>query len=83
MEQFIGFFLPPVIDLINRNISNSKIKFWISMLISVVVAVIIKWQDLNNFQEVLGSIGIIFAEAQIIYKTWWKDSGIRGRVLNP
>ena len=81
MQDFAGFILPPFIDLINRRIENSKVRFWVSMLVCVAVAVVLNLDKLNSFDELLGKASLIFAQAQIVYKTYWEKSGIREKIV--
>ena len=81
MQDFAGFILPPFIDLINRNIANSTVRFWISMLACVAVAVLLNLDKLNNPDELLGKASLIFAQAQIVYKTYWEKSGVREKMV--
>jgi hypothetical protein len=77
MQDLVGFILPPVIDLINRKVANAILRFWIAMAVCVLVGVIVHINELNNLENILGSIGVIFAESQIVYKTYWANSGVR------
>jgi hypothetical protein len=80
LQNLIGFILPPFIDLINTKITNDKLKFWVSMLFCVVVGIVINLDKLNNLQELLGSLAIVFATAQVTYKTYWEKSVVRTKV---
>ena len=81
MQDFAGFILPPFIDLINRRIANSKVRFWISILACVAVAVVLNLDKINNPDELLGKASLVFAQAQIVYKTYWEKSAIRGKMV--
>jgi hypothetical protein len=79
MENLIGFILPPVIDIINVKISNVTLKFWVSFIVCLAVAVIFNLDKLTlaDLPTLLGNVGIIFSEAQIVYKTYWANSSLR------
>jgi len=77
LTNLIGFILPPFIDLINTRVANSIVRFWISMLFCVAVGVIINLEKIKNPEEFLGSIALVFATAQITYKTYWEKSAPR------
>ena len=83
MYAFIGFLLPPVIDVVNVRVANEKIRYLISMLICLMVAVIAKWNELllGDVEGFLKSGGIIFAEAQTVYRMFWKKSEVREKML--
>lgn len=77
MQNLIGFLLPPFIDLINKDIPNSKVKFVISLVVCVIVGVILNYQQLSNTQNLLGGIAIVFTTAQVTYYTYWQNSQLR------
>ena len=81
MKELVGLVLPPVIDLINKHLANSVLKFWVSLTVCVVVAVAVNLDKLNNPEDLLGKIALVFAEAQIIYKTYYEKSGIRAKII--
>lgn len=83
MFELVGFLLPPVIDLVNRKVNNPTLRFWITLAISLIMGAIIRWDEigLGNPEVVLASAAIIFTESQIVYKTYWKDSGIRRKII--
>jgi hypothetical protein len=78
-KDLIGFILPPAIDFVNRHIANTTVRFLVSLLICVVVAVVINYEIFvsGDYNDLLGKIGIIFTEAQLIYKTYWANSRAR------
>lgn len=81
MQDFVGFILPPFIDMINKHVPNATAKFWIAMVVSLAVATFLNLDKLNNFQELLGSTALVFAEAQIVYKTYWEESKLRSKTF--
>lgn len=76
-----GFILPPVVDLINKRISNSKVKFLVSLGICVLVGAVFHLKELTNATEILKTISLVFAESQVIYKMYWEKSSIREKML--
>jgi len=79
IQMFPGLVLPPVIDLVNQYVSNKILKFWVSMLICLVVAGILNFDKIasGNWAEFLGIAGFIFTQAQAVYKTYWSESRAR------
>jgi hypothetical protein len=81
IESLIGFILPPFIDLVNKYIANSNIRFVISLVLCLIVGGVAKAMsgqlDFSNVPAILTSAGVIFAEAQITYKLYWKDASLR------
>ena len=80
VQNFHGLALPFVIDFVNRNILNSKIRFWASFVICVVIALAVNFNkvlEVNNWQDagvLTGQVSFIFAQAQIVYKAYWENS---------
>lgn len=81
MQDFVGFILPPFIDMINKHIQNATARFWAAIVISLAVATCLNLDKLNNFQDLLGSTALVFAEAQIVYKTYWEGSKLRSKTF--
>ncbi len=81
--NLLGILLVPLIDLVNRKISDSDLRFWVSLLICSIVGVGINFVDNNGFhfqtlslgfESISTSILSIFAVAQITYKAGYEDS---------
>lgn len=79
IQNLIGLFLPPVIDFVNTRIMDARLRFVVSMLICLAVAVVVNVGDLVPFnpQELLGDIALVFAAAQTTYQLYWKRSDTR------
>ena len=81
MFELVGFILPPFIDFLNKYVENSKLRFVVSMLVSVVAAGVISLYEgklnLNSVPELLTSAGVVFAEAQIVYKLLYDQSSLQ------
>lgn len=85
----IGFLVPPLIDLINRWVKDSTMRFWISTGICIVIGIVINivmhsgllgyagmsWSDIAS-SLVTSSMAII-GMANITYQSVWEDSGLR------
>lgn len=82
LSVLIGFILPPFIDLLNAKVTNSKLKFWIALGVCFLVSVLMNLDKLTNLEELLGSLGIIFAQSQIVYHTYWEKSEARQSLQN-
>lgn len=82
MTDLIGFVMPFFIDFVNGKIVDSKVKFAVSLLSCIAVAVVLNLNKLlaNDVGSVLTSAGIIFSEAQIAYKLYWEKSQLRSRL---
>jgi hypothetical protein len=85
MQDLIGFILPIVIDYINKfpAFSDSRVRYVVSMVVCLLVGALFHLNELKagSVTETLSSAGIIFAEAQTVYKLYWKESGARARLI--
>jgi len=78
LSLIMGAFLPPIIDLINSKIIDSKIKYLVSIIVCVLISVSIQLLSIGfNWGELVENASIIFLSAQSIYKLYWKDSSLR------
>ena len=75
--SFIGFILPPLIDVINRYIKNSDLRFWVSILVCLIigsgVSLLLGEFTIDNALE---QALIYIAQAQISYRLW-SETGAR------
>ena len=81
--KFIGFLLPPFIDLINRKVKNSDAKFWVSVAVSSVLGVGISYVTFGGWApiaEVINTIFVVFGTAQIAYKSVYEESKIQTKI---
>ena len=75
--KFVGFILPPFIDLINRKIANSDARFWIAVAVCTVIGSLVHFIENGGFVSVDGVIQTIFVvlgTSQITYKGIYEDS---------
>ena len=79
-ELIAGAVMPPAIDLINREIANSNVRFVISMVVCLVLGAIFNLGKLNP-GDILASGAIIFAAAQTVYKTYYYKSNVRAEIF--
>lgn len=79
MIELIGFLLPPLIDLVNKKVSDKRLNFIVSLLMCVCVGVGVNVGNLNidSLGDVLGSVSMVFASAQVAYALYWKKSELR------
>ena len=82
-RQWAGLVLPPVIDFINKNISNSQARFFISVVFCAVVAFVLNIDKLvfGQADSLLASFALIFTQAQVVYKLYWENSRVRSNLL--
>ena len=84
MIDLLGFFLPPVIDLINRKILDSDKRFWTSVLVCVVAALGFNFIEnggaFGDFEGIKNSVFVVFGLAQLSYKGVWEKSNVREKL---
>ena len=76
ISLILGSILPPFIDFLTKKVTDSKIRFGISLGACVLVGVAINYKSFTA-ENILASVALVFSSAQIVYKTYWKDAGIR------
>ena len=80
----IGFILPAVIDLINRKIADSDVRFWVSMLFCAVTGTIVYFVTtggaFTSFNDLSDQILIIIVQAQLSYQALWSESTLRAKL---
>ena len=81
-QNFIGVLLPPIIDLINVWIPNSKLRFIVSILLCFGIGYLAHFGEIKTFEDFFAKGGIIFSEAQIIYALYWQKSEPREALVN-
>lgn len=83
IAPLLGFFLPPLVDFVNREVENKKLRFWVSIGASLLVALVIELLAGNltvaNFFE---SGALVFATAQVTYNQYWKRSPVRKNIVD-
>lgn len=83
--EFLGIILPALIDLINRKIKDSDMRFWVSATICFLVGLGMNWlttsfvftSPMEAFSSLTSSALQVFGWAQLSYKAVWADSSVR------
>jgi len=81
IELLIGAILPPFIDVINTRLDSPLWRYIVSLTVCLLVGLALSWNNLN-LNDILNSGAIVFAAAQTIYKTYWKESAVREKVFD-
>lgn len=76
LDLLIGLIMPPVIDLINRFVSNEKIRYIVAVLMCSGVGILLNLKSLS-LEDVLESAALVFASATTVYKTWYGGSSLQ------
>ena len=92
MIELLGLVLPPVIDLINRKVLDSDVRFWISVLVCAVVGIAMKYLETNGFvgyanmyslaEDTAKTILVVFGLAQLSFKAGYENSRIRSKFID-
>ena len=88
MYELIGLLLPPLIDLFNKNIANSLYRFWVSVLICVIIGAGMNYIETGFAYETTldlanglsETIMALFFLAQVSYKTIYEDSDLQATI---
>lgn len=79
---YVGLAMPPIIDIINKDVKNSKERFFVTLLVCITAGLVLRWNDLTagNTEELLGAMGVIFMESQAVYRLYFKNSNARSMI---
>ena len=82
MELLIGLILPPAIDYLNKHVVNDAERFIVAVITCLLFALIVDYQQISkgNMNDLPGIALVIFAEAQIIFNLYWKNSFLRDKL---
>lgn len=87
--ELLGIILPAFIDVLNRKVSDSDKRFWISVVVCSMVGIFINYIDTSfafenarvAFDSLSASVLATFGIAQISYKALWENSTIRAKAF--
>lgn len=79
MQYLIGFLLPPLVEIINKDIQSGTERYIIAIIVSLLLAAGVDWQaimasHLSNFLQVFC---IYASESNFIFNLYWKNSLVR------
>ena len=81
VQILIGILLPIFIDVVNKFVKHSRVKYLVSLVVCVLVGFAVSFfEGKLNPTEVLGSAAVVFLAAQTAYKTFYNTSKIRVRI---
>jgi hypothetical protein len=82
VDVLVGSVLPPVIDVFNAKFVDSRMRFWFSIAVTIVVAVIINFDEFKYHepQTFLASILTVIVSAQAVYAKLYKDSKMQNTI---
>jgi hypothetical protein len=84
MIELIGILLPPIIDFVNRKVTNEDVRLLISILICAIIGTMINYITSDGFHdyttkiqyadEIGKSIMMTFGWAQLSFHGYWKKT---------
>jgi hypothetical protein len=77
--------MPFLVEVINRDIKNSNVRFGITVLLCVIIAALLHIPQLmmGSVEGLLSSMTLIFAESQVVFKLYFQDSTLRASMQRP
>lgn len=83
-ELIIGAVMPLLVELVGKWITNTNVKFIVSLVLPLIAGTVLNWKDLgvSDVDSILGSGAVIFAAAQGVYRLYWRDSKLQRAVVN-
>lgn len=84
ISAIVGFALPPFIDVVNTKITNSKVRFVVSLVVSLLIGLVTVFftegLDFSNPSNILLGAAAAFTTAQVTYKQYYENSKARTAV---
>lgn len=86
--ELLGFILPPVVQILNKDVHTERERFIVSLIICLMSALVVKWNELitGDTEDMMVYAMLIWTESQVIYRMYFKTSAIQQRIqekLNP
>lgn len=83
VQNYSGLAMPAIIDFVNQKVENSKVRFLISIVLSIALATLLNLDKVlaSQWSELLGTVSFVFAQSQIVYKLYWENSKARAKVF--
>jgi hypothetical protein len=75
----IGLVLPPAVDLVNRFIQQSWLRYVVALLVSLILGGILAYAQ-YGWGGIAADAGVIFIASQTVYKLWYDKSGLQTRI---
>ena len=75
----VGFILPPFVEVINRDVKESWLRFIVSMTVCFIAGIILHWDKIATGDPgaIITYSSIIFVESQTVYKLYFEKSNER------
>lgn len=79
---FVGFLMPVVVEVLNRDVPNDTERFIVSLLVCAVAAALLNIEALQyaNIEDLIASFALVFAQSQVMYRLYFKNSFVRAKL---
>jgi len=84
--QLVGFVLPPVVTLLNRDVTDSRAKFLVALFVCLVASAVLDFGKLaegtawSGVEAVTATMILLFTESQVVYRLYFKGSVLEAKV---
>src|SRR3990167_10034796 len=80
--ELIGFFMPVIIEVLNKDIKKDSEKWIVTVLACLGAATLTKWNSVisGNGHDLAKSMFMIFFESQGVYRLYFKNSALRQKL---
>lgn len=84
IEILAGQLMPLLIDVVNKKVPNTKLRYVIAINACLLLGVAFNYDKLSvkDIPQVLESFAIIFTSAQTAYKLYYENSHVQAKIRN-
>lgn len=88
MENLIGIILPPIIEVVNKDVKSDEERFLVACVVCFVAACVIHYPDITsgNATGLFQGFVLILGESITVFNLYWRNSFLRDKLqskLNP
>lgn len=79
MDILFGFLLPPIIEIVNKDVQNETERYIIAYILCIFLACIVDYRAIfsANLNNLLATVGIVCTESNVMFQLYWKNSLVR------
>ena len=84
--QLVGFILPPLVTVLNTDVTDHKAKFLVTLVVCFFVAIflnlgkLITGDAVSSVEATLQSLLLVFTESQAVYRLYFKGSVLESHI---
>ena len=81
-SYLVGLVLPVIVEVLNKDVKGSRERFFITIFVCIFAGSLLHYRELlyGSMEDVATSIGIIFAESQLVFKLYFEKSWLRWKI---